>query len=93
MFTKPEGAISTVFRGIEIHLIVAGTIDLGKEQQRLEKEITRLENNIRACENKLKNEKFVNNASAEVVQNERLKLASMQESLEKNKENLRNLIN
>ncbi len=88
---KPEGVASTVFREIEVHLVIAGSIDVEKERQRLEKEIARLEGNIRGCENKLNNEKFVNNAAPEVVQNEREKLASMQESLKKNKENLANL--
>ncbi|MBQ6269783.1 MAG: class I tRNA ligase family protein, partial [Bacteroidetes bacterium] len=89
---KPAGAASTVFHGIEIHLIVAGSIDIDKEKQRLEKEIARLEGNIRGCENKLNNEKFVNNAAPAVVQNERDKLASMKASLEKNRKNLENLL-
>ena len=89
---KPAGAASTVFHGIEIHLIVAGSIDIDKEKQRLEKEIARLEGNIRGCENKLNNEKFVNNSAPAVVQNERDKLASMKASLEKNRKNLENLL-
>ncbi len=89
---KPEGASSTVFRGVEIYLIVVGSIDLEKEKQRLEKEILRLEGNIRSCENKLKNEKFINKAAPDIIQYEREKLISMQESLEKNIKNLNNLI-
>jgi valyl-tRNA synthetase len=88
---KSKMSVSTVFRGIEVHLMIAGAVDLDKEKQRIEKEIARLEGNIRVCENKLKNEKFVNNAAPEIVQNEREKLKSMQESLAKNKENLMNL--
>jgi valyl-tRNA synthetase len=88
---KPEGATSTVFREIEIHLIIADSIDLGKEKERLEKEAARLERNISGSEKKLSNEKFVTGASAEIVENERVKLISMQESLKKVKENLANL--
>jgi valyl-tRNA synthetase len=88
---KPEGATSTVIREIAIHIVFADGIDIEKEKQRLQKEISRLEGNIRGCENKLNNEKFVNGAAPEIVANEREKLASMQESLAKVKENLKEL--
>ena len=80
---KPDGATSTVYREIEVHIVVAGAIDTEQEKQRLDKEIARLEGNIRGCENKLNNEKFISGASPEIVAREREKLASMQESLKK----------
>ena len=88
---KPDGSTSSVFREIEIHLVIAGNIDLDKEKQRLEKEITRLENNIRVCENKLTNEKFMSGASTEIIAREKEKLSSMQESLKKVKDNFAEL--
>ena len=90
--SKPEGCTSTVYRGIEIHLVIKENIDIDKEKQRLGKEITRLEGNIRGCESKLNNEKFMAGASPEIIAREREKLTSMQESLKKVKDNLAELI-
>ncbi len=88
---KPESVLSSVVREIEIFLSLGDAIDLDKEKERLEKEIKRLEGNIRGCENKLSNDKFVNNAPEKVVAYEKEKLASMKESLIKVKENLSSL--
>lgn len=76
-----DNAIKSVIRETELYIITEGSIDKEKELERLSKEITRLSNNIAGCEKKLSNEKFVNNASPEVVNNERSKLHSMKESL------------
>lgn len=89
---KPEGAISTIYREIGVHIVVTGSFDVEKEKQRLEKEVARLEGNIRGCENKLNNEKFVQGAKPEIIAREREKLASMQESLKQVKENLAELV-
>jgi valyl-tRNA synthetase len=89
--SKPNGCISIVYRGIEVHLVIEGNIDISKEKQRLKKEISRLEGNIRSCESKLNNEKFMSGASTEIIAREKEKLASMQESLKKVKENLSEL--
>jgi valyl-tRNA synthetase len=80
---KPDGATSTVYREIEVSLVVEGAIDKEAEKQRIDKEIARLEGNIRACESKLNNEKFISGASPEIITREREKLVSMQESLKK----------
>lgn len=88
---KVEEAVSSVVREIELNLVIGGAIDKDKERERLQKEIARLSGNINGCERKLSNEKFVNNASPEIVAKEREKLASMQESLVKVKENLAKL--
>ncbi|MFC2132149.1 class I tRNA ligase family protein [Bacteroidota bacterium] len=90
-FAKPQGCLASVVRETEIFLMLEGTIDIDKEKERLDKEIQRLENNIRGTEKKLSNEKFVNNASSDVVQHEREKLESMQESLKKVVANLGSL--
>jgi valyl-tRNA synthetase len=90
---KPQGAISSVIREIEVFLIVQSSIDIEKEKERLLKEIERLEKNIRGCEGKLSNEKFLANAPANIIEYEREKLASMKETLAKTQENLKSLIN
>lgn len=64
-------------------LPLEGVIDFAAERARLEKEIKRLEGEIRRLEGKLGNEKFVANAPAEVVEEEREKLAGYREQLER----------
>jgi valyl-tRNA synthetase len=88
---KPESALASVVREIEIFLSLGDTIDIGKEKERLEKEIDRLRRNILGCEKKLSNEKFVSNAPESVVAREREKLESMKGSLEKVIKNLNDL--
>lgn len=88
---KPANCLTSVVRETEIFLLLEGTIDIAKEKERLNKEKERLQNNIIATEKKLSNEKFVNNASPEIVERERQKLESMKESFKKVVENLDNI--
>ena len=60
---------------------MAGFIDKDKEMARLQKEIDKLDKEQQKLTGKLSNEKFVNNAPAEVVQKERDKLADLQSAL------------
>ena len=59
-----------VLRGVEIFIPLEGLIDLEVERQKIQKEITRLEGSLAGIEKKLSNEKFVANASPEVVEKE-----------------------
>jgi valyl-tRNA synthetase len=88
---KPDKALASVVREIQIYLEIGSAIDFDKERERINKEIARLEGNIRGSEKKLSNEKFINNAAPEIVNREREKLASMKESLDKVRENLKSL--
>lgn len=81
--TKPKASASAVLRDAEIFVPLEGLIDLDVERQRLQKEIQRLENSIVGVQKKLSNEKFVNNAPADVVEKERAKLKDWQENLSK----------
>jgi valyl-tRNA synthetase len=76
--TRPKNAANTVIGGIQI--FVHDISDDDAERKRLEKELTGLDQRITGCENKLANEKFVNNARPEVVAAERDRLAEMQKS-------------
>jgi valyl-tRNA synthetase len=60
---------------VEIFLPMAGLVDLDKERVRLRKELDKLEAWIAGCRAKLANEKFVGNAPAAVVQQQRDLLA------------------
>ncbi|HMN48947.1 MAG TPA: valine--tRNA ligase [Ignavibacteriaceae bacterium] len=89
--TKPKASASAVINDCEIFIPLEGLIDLEVERQRLQKEITRLEGSLAGIEKKLSNEKFVANASPEVVEKERAKQKDWLENIGKLKEILKNL--
>lgn len=60
---------------------LAGLIDVEAEKARLAKEIGRIEVEITKCESKLGNERFVANAPAEVVTQERQRIADWNTTL------------
>jgi len=80
-----------VFSNSEIYIPLKGLIDLDVERHRIEKEINRLESSVKGIEKKLSNEKFVNNAPADVVEKEKTKLKDWTGNLNKLKELLSNL--
>ncbi|MES2766438.1 MAG: valine--tRNA ligase [Bacteroidota bacterium] len=88
---RPVQALSSVVRGVEIFVSLAGKIDIEKERARLLKEVSRLENLIGSTEKKLSNEGFTSKAPEQVITAEREKLASMKDSLLKTQENLASL--
>ncbi|WP_243041828.1 valine--tRNA ligase [Dyella sedimenti] len=68
-------AAAAVVGSMRVLIPLAGLIDLGAEKARLGKEIARIEGEIRKCEGKLGNASFVANAPAEVVAQERQRIA------------------
>jgi valyl-tRNA synthetase len=86
---KPALSKTEVVRGNEVHVHLEGLIDVEKERQKTEKELSRLEGQIRSTEAKLANEKFVANAPADVVERERDKLQTFRETYEKLNETLK----
>ncbi|MEO8399239.1 MAG: valine--tRNA ligase [Ignavibacteriaceae bacterium] len=88
---KPKGSASALVKDVEIFIPLEGLIDLKVEKEKLQKEITRLEKSLEGINKKLSNEKFVQNAPAEVVEKEKTKQKDWEENLSKFKENLKNL--
>ncbi len=80
---KPAQAATAAIGALEIHLDLAGAVDLGKEKERLEKEIASVKPYVMAQEKKLGNAGFVDNAPAAVVDAEKAKLAEAKAKLEK----------
>ena len=72
--TKPGGSSA-----IEVHVDISAFIDVDAERQRLEKQAGDLQRHIASMEKKLGNENFVSRAPAEVVEQQRTKLAEVQE--------------
>jgi valyl-tRNA synthetase len=88
---KPKASASAVLRGVEIFIPLEGLIDLEVERQKIQKEITRLEGSLAGIDKKLSNEKFVANASPEIVEKERAKQKDWLDNIGKLKEILNNL--
>src|SRR5690606_33758039 len=85
---KPDNAISFMNGTDELFVDIADNIDVEAEKERIEKEIVYLNGFLKAVNAKLSNERFVQNAKPEIVQNEQnkkadaeSKLASLVESL------------
>jgi valyl-tRNA synthetase len=68
-------AAAAVVGTMRVLIPLAGLIDVDAEKARLAKEIARIEGEIKKCEGKLGNANFVANAPAEVVAQERQRIA------------------
>ncbi|KGI78606.1 valine--tRNA ligase [Oleiagrimonas soli] len=71
---EEPAAAAAVVGNLRVLIPLAGLIDLDAEKARLEKEIARIDKEIAKCEGKLGNARFVDNAPAEVVAQERQRL-------------------
>ncbi|WP_442482148.1 valine--tRNA ligase [Aeoliella sp. SH292] len=93
--TPPDVAASIPLAGklvgMEVHVDVSAYIDVEAEKKRLASECEKLTKYIASIEGKLKNDKFVANAPAEVVDGERAKLAEAQKQLLSNQAALEKL--
>ena len=74
---------SAVIDHLELHIPLAGAINKEQELSRLNKEFKKLQIEVERGINKLNNDKYTANAPAEVVENERQKLANNQTILKK----------
>ncbi len=80
----PIPASSTQLIGqLEVHVPIAGLIDVEAEVTRLEKQVKKLEADIRGLGGKLNNPGFTNKAPADVVERERGRLAEAEAQLAK----------
>jgi valyl-tRNA synthetase len=80
---KPKASAAAVVDGTEIYIPLEGLIDLEKERERIQKEISRLEGFLKAVHSKLSNKGFVENAPNSVIDKERQKKADAENSLKK----------
>jgi len=78
---KPDNAISFMNGTDELFVDIADNIDVEAEKERIEKEIVYLNGFLKAVNAKLSNERFVQNAKPEIVQNEQNKKADAESKL------------
>jgi len=67
----PKGAIQIILQEATFSLPVAEFINLDQERARLEKEIQKLGGEVEKIDQKLSNDKFVQNAPAEIIQEQK----------------------
>lgn len=68
---KPKKAIAHVIPGVEIFLPVEGLIDVGKETERIKKEIGKISKDLERTEKKLSNPEFLERAPEDIIKKER----------------------
>ena len=71
---KVENSSNFVIKGDEFFMPLAGTVDMDKEREEMEKELTYTKGFLASVEKKLGNERFVNNAPEQVVALEKKKM-------------------
>lgn len=76
-----EDAVSTVIPDAVVYLPLEDLVDLEKEKERLNKEKDRLSKELVRSKGMLSNEKFLNNAKPEKVQEEKDKLAKYEQMM------------
>ena len=81
--SRPQVAASSVVQGAEVFLPLEGLIDLGEERERLTRDASKLLDELEGVKRKLRNQDFLNKARPDVVEKEKLRLAQLEETLEK----------
>ncbi len=88
---KPEGAIHFIVKAEEIFIPVKGEIDVEKEKENILKELEYARGFLLSVQKKLSNEKFVNGAPEQVLQNELRKQADAESKIKVLEEGLASL--
>jgi valyl-tRNA synthetase len=91
---RPRGAALVVIEEAEVHVPLAGLVNLQEETKRLNKEIGKVTNELAGVQRKLSDPKFLERAPEEVIEKDRDRAAQLEEkrqSLEKSLERLRQI--
>jgi valyl-tRNA synthetase len=89
--SKPAQAASAVHADFEAYVSLVGLIDVGKEVQRLEKQLAEKRKHLAGTQAKLGNASFVDRAPAEVVQQQRDLVTDLEHQIRTLVTNLREL--
>ena len=85
---KSAGAASFMVATTEFAVPLSENIDVEAELEKLKAELIYQEGFLKSVEKKLSNERFVQNAKAEIVDNERKKMADAESKIVSLKENI-----
>lgn len=88
---KPENAFSFVVGSDEFFIPASDNVDMEAEKKKIEEELNYTRGFMKSVEKKLSNERFVNNAPAQVVDMERKKLADAEAKIKTLEESLAGL--
>ena len=91
VFESKPGTIPVVVGKEKFFILTAEPMDLGNQKKELKKELQYLKGFLNSVEKKLSNEKFVQNAKAEIVDVERKKKADAESKIRMIEESLTNL--
>ncbi|MFO7578438.1 MAG: valine--tRNA ligase [Pelovirga sp.] len=89
---RPADVATQVAGEVEVLIPLAGLIDLDEEEARLRKEIDKVQKDVDFFTTKLGNEKFVNNAPAQVLEKDRAKLTAATEKNDILKQSLEKIL-
>lgn len=87
----PMSATSVVGHALEIYIPLSGIIDVGKEKERLAKEIEKIKGFQKSTSARLKNKEFTSKAPLEVVEKEKIKIEELKVTVKKLGSNLKDL--
>ncbi|MFA6610745.1 MAG: class I tRNA ligase family protein, partial [Candidatus Omnitrophota bacterium] len=90
-FPKPKNSAVSVVRELEIYVPLEGLIDFEKEKARLKKEEAKIEGEMKAIEGRLNDKNFVAKAPEDIVSKQRIHREELAVSVEKLRENLKNI--
>ncbi|MFP3928070.1 MAG: valine--tRNA ligase [Desulfobacteraceae bacterium] len=85
---KPEASATGVFGENQVHVLLKGLLDFEEEKKRLQKAIQKLEKEMAASNRKLSNPAFLEKAPADVVEEVRGRVESMESKLARLNANL-----
>jgi valyl-tRNA synthetase len=89
--TKPPQPASHVTPEFEVYVSLAGLVDRDAEIKRAEKQLVEKRKHLATAEAKLKNENFVKNAPAEVVEQQKASVADLQKQIATIEQNIKDL--
>jgi valyl-tRNA synthetase len=75
---KPSGALTAEVSGVEVHLQLAGAVDVPAQTDRLSKRLAKLEEQVAGSRRKLGNQDFLSRAPEEEIERERQRLQEAQ---------------
>jgi valyl-tRNA synthetase len=88
---KVDGAVSFVVKADEFFVPMEGKVDVEQERENIQKELEYTKGFLNSVMKKLSNERFVNNAPAQVIENEKKKQADAEAKIKALEESLSNL--